>query len=410
MKKIVYSLMCLSTTMAFAQNSILNASSPQTFREEREIKKDSIASPLKYGFIEDKDILRSMVVWEIIDMNDKINQPFYHNNDGLVAQNKSLYQVLLDAVNNGKIKEVYAGDDFTSRLTPEQIVTATSAVQVADYFSQTLNENKIEDATANSLQKYFSSILNSTDADISSLKAFYGTRLEDILLVNDGSAATATQEAPAETTTTKKGKKKKTTKAASKPVNIPPGTVLVKLDGSWYKINRNDISANVDKIVTGTEKVKALKIMGMWYVDKRDAQLRYRLLGIAAMGEDPNAAKLRASQAQALAEAGQPVDNTTMGGAEDLIDLFWIYYPDARQVLSSNFIFNSKNTTSDITFDDVLNQRRFSSIIYKSDNGLGRAGSGVIDEYIPNDAEGQLEESDRIKAQILQMENDMWNY
>ena len=41
---------------------------------------------------------------------------------------------------------------------------------------------------------------------------------------------------------------------------------------------------------------------------------------------------------------------------------------------------------------------------------MGRGGSGFIDEYIPNDAEGQLEESDRIKAQILQMENDMWNY
>ena len=59
--------------MVFGQNSILNASSPQTFREEREAKKDSIGKPLKYSFIEDKDILRSMVVWEIIDMNDKIN-------------------------------------------------------------------------------------------------------------------------------------------------------------------------------------------------------------------------------------------------------------------------------------------------------------------------------------------------
>ena len=129
------------------------------------------------------------------------------------------------------------------------------------------------------------------------------------------------------------------------------------------------------------------------------------------MGEDPNAAKLRASQAAALAEAGQPVENTSLGGgADDLIDLFWIYYPDARQVLSSNYIFNAKNSTSDITFDDVLNARRFSSVIYKTDNGMGRAGSGIIDEYIPNDAERQLEESDRIKAQILQMENDLWNY
>ena len=410
MKKIIYSLICLTSTMVFGQNSILNASSPQTFREEREAKKDSIGKPLKYSFIEDKDILRSMVVWEIIDMNDKINQPFYHNADGLVSQNKSLYQVLLDAVNNGKIKEVYQSDDFTSRLTPEQIVSATSAVQVADYFSQTLNENKIEESAANSLKKYFTSAINSTDADISSIKAFYGTRLEDVLLLNDGSSP-VTQEAPAEeTTTTKKGKKKKSTKkAAPKAVNIAPGTVLVKLDGSWYKINRNDISSNVDKIVTGTEKVKALKLMGMWYVDKRDTQLRYRLLGIAAMGEDPNAAKLRASQAAALAEAGQPVE-AAAGGAEDLIDLFWIYYPDARQVLTSNYIFNAKNSTSDISYDDVLNARRFSAVIYKSDNGLGRGGSGIIDEYIPADADGQLDESDRIKAQILQMENDLWNY
>jgi hypothetical protein len=37
-----------------------------------------------------------------------------------------------------------------------------------------------------------------------------------------------------------------------------------------------------------------------------------------------------------------------------------------------------------------LMQGDFLLIIYKTDNGLGRGGSGVIDEYIPNDAEGQL--------------------
>ena len=98
MKKIVFNFLLLSSSFALAQTSVLNATSPEKFREEREAKKDSLAAPLKYGFIEDKDVLKSMVVWEIIDMNDKINQPFYHNNDGLVAQNKSLYQVLIDAV------------------------------------------------------------------------------------------------------------------------------------------------------------------------------------------------------------------------------------------------------------------------------------------------------------------------
>ena len=82
--------------------NILNAKSPSTYRKYRDMLKvkvgDSLVSvknkPIDYGFIEDKDVLRSMVVWEIIDMNEKINQPFYHNADGLVTSNKSLYQIL----------------------------------------------------------------------------------------------------------------------------------------------------------------------------------------------------------------------------------------------------------------------------------------------------------------------------
>ena len=404
MKKILYTLIGLSTTLSFAQNSILNSKSPQTYREEREVKKDSI-TPIKYGFIEDKDIFRNMVVWEIIDMNDKINQPFYHNNDGLAAQNKSLYQILLDAVNSGKISEVYQGDDFTTRLTPEGIASATSSVQVSDYFAEVLNQNRIEDAAANKLLPYFKSLRGSGNDAVNSLFAKYGSRLEDVM----GYTGSGTPAASEETVTTGKGKKKKTVTKKGQAAQINPDTVLVKLDGVWYKINKNDIAVNVDKIVTNSEKVKAIKLMGMWYVDKRDAQLRYRLLGIAAMGEDPNAAALKASQMQAMAEAGQ-TPGTAANQTSDLIDLFWIYYPDARKVLASNYIFNAKNSSSDISFDDVLNARRFSSVIYKTDNGMGKGGSGVIDEYIPNDAEGQLEESDRIKAQILQMENDMWNY
>lgn len=405
MKKIIYSLICLSSAMAFGQNSILNANSPQTFRDDREIKKDSI-TPLKYGFIEDKDILRSMVVWEIIDMNDKINQPFYHNADGLVSQNKSLYQILLDAVNSGKIKEVYSGDDFTTRLTPEGIAAATSVPMVDDYFTEIMNANKIEDAEAQRLLKYFTSLKGAGNKQVDGMFMKYSTRLADVLEYNGAAQPAATEE----TVTTGKGKKKKTVKKTTKAPFIEPGTMLVNLDGSWYKIKKSDVEANVGFSETKTEKVKALKLMGMWYIDKRDTQLRYRLLGIAAMGEDPNSAILKAERARQMQESGAPVDPSILNEASDLIDLFWIYYPDARQVLSSNYIFNAKNSTSDITFDDVLNARRFSSVIYKTDNGMGRGGSGIIDEYIPNDAEGQLEESDRIKAQILQMENDMWNY
>ena len=291
--------------------SILNAKSPEAFREYRETgmlqQGDSVVSmrnqPLKYGFIEDKDILKSMVVWEIIDMNDKLNQPFYHNEDGLVSQNKSLYQLLFDAINDGKITEVYDDEMFMTRLSPDAIASRIKNEVMSDAGIDRLNE-----------------------------------------------AGTLTEDEKREFT-------------------------------------------NVYE--TKTENVKVLKIKGMWYIDRRDSQMKYRLLGIAAMGQDP-------STMGQYGPDGQPI-----ASKDELIDLFWVYYPDAREVLANSVVFNNKNLSSDITFDDILNARRFSTIIYKSDNGLG---NGVIKDYIPRDADAQLEESERIKAQILQMENDMWNY
>ena len=291
--------------------SILNAKSPEAFRKYRDLnmikKGDSVVSnlkePLKYGFIEDKDILKSMVVWEIIDMNDKINQPFYHNGDGLISNNRSLYQLLFDAINDGRITEVYDDELFMTRLAPEAI------------------QSRIKNAVMS---------------------------VGGIDRLNEAGALTEEEQ--------------------KEYTNV-------------YE--------------TKTENVKVLKIKGMWYIDRRDCQMKYRLLGLAAMGQDP------ATMGQ-YGPDGQP-----LASKDELIDLFWVYYPDARDVLANAVVFNIKNLASDITFDDLLNARRFSTVICKSDNGLG---NGVIKDYIPNDADAQLEESERIKAQILQMESDMWNY
>ncbi|SEV90412.1 gliding motility associated protien GldN [Kaistella antarctica] len=291
--------------------SILNAKSPESFRKYRDLNMikqgDSMVSnkitPLDYGFIEDKDILKSMVVWEIIDMNDKINQPYYHNEDGLVSQNKSLYQILFDAINDGQIKEVYDDEMFMTRLNPDAIQS----------------------------------------------------RIKNEVMSNAG----------------------------------------IDRINEVGKLSDDEIKEFTNVYETKTENVKVLKIKGMWYIDRRDSQMKYRLLGIAAMGQDP-------SLMGQFGPDGQP-----LATQDELIDLFWVYYPDAREVLANSVAFNNKNLSSDITFDDLLNARRFSTIIYKSDNGLG---NGVIKDYIPNDADEQLEESERIKAQILQMESDMWSY
>lgn len=312
MKKYISSLLVLVSGFALSQ-TILNASSPEEFRRMRaeNTRKigDSIVSnkvtPLEYGYVDEKDILKSMFVWEIIDLNDKLNQPFYYDNpDGLQSKTtRSLYQILLDAALDGKIEEVYEDENFSVKSTPEGIRKKLESVRVDD---------------------------------------------ELIELINSG--VTPTEE-----------QKKQYT----------------------------------DLIRTTTDKVKVLKIMGMWFIDKRDGQLKYRPLGIAAMGPDPS------SQGRLDAE-GKPLT-----GSDELVDLFWVYYPKARDILANNYVYNRKNSSADLSFDDLINARRFSSVIYKSSSGMG---DGVIDDYIPNNAEAQIEESDRIKAQILKMENEMWNY
>ncbi|UMQ41282.1 gliding motility protein GldN [Chryseobacterium sp. Y16C] len=312
MKKYISSLLVLVSGFALSQ-TILNASSPEEFRQMRaeNMRKvgDTVISnkvkPLEYGFVDDKDVLKSMFVWEIIDLNDKINQPFYYDNpNGLLSKNtRSLYQILLDAALSGQIEEVYDDEDFTTKLSPEGIKKRLEKV-----------------------------VLNDAAIDI-----------------------------------------------------LQSGRQLTEQEKKEY----------TDYFQTTTDKVKVLKIMGMWFIDKRDGQMKYRPLGIAAMGPDPAVQGVYDAEGKAIA------------GKDELIDLFWVYYPKARDILANNYVFNRKNSAADLSFDDIINARRFSSVIYKSSSGLG---DGSIKDYVPRNAEEQIEESDRIKGQILEMENELWNY
>ena len=140
MKKYFSTLAVVVSGIMFSQ-TILNAKSPEEFRrmlDEKTIQVgDSIVSkkvtPLSYGYVNEKDILKAVYVWELIDLNDKINQPFYYNNtESFSAQNKSLYTVLLQSALNGDFKEVYDDENFTTRLDKEGIVRKLRYEKLAD--------------------------------------------------------------------------------------------------------------------------------------------------------------------------------------------------------------------------------------------------------------------------------------
>ncbi|MFW2377047.1 MAG: gliding motility protein GldN, partial [Cellulophaga baltica] len=62
-----------------AQANILNAKRPEEIgkKTESQIEKDNDA-PLDYGYVDDRDILWSKTVWEVIDLDERVNFPLYY--------------------------------------------------------------------------------------------------------------------------------------------------------------------------------------------------------------------------------------------------------------------------------------------------------------------------------------------
>ena len=134
------------------------------------------------------------------------------------------------------------------------------------------------------------------------------------------------------------------------------------------------------------EDVSDYKIKGYWYFDKRQSEMKYRLLGICPVTPDVY----------------------TLGKEEqDYIELFWVFFPDAREVLHNANSFNDKNSAMPISFDHLLNSRRFSAVIYKEENVYGDRD---IEGYIKDNSQLQLLESERLKDKIRNFESDMWTY
>ncbi|WP_445954772.1 type IX secretion system ring protein PorN/GldN [Yeosuana sp.] len=142
-------------------------------------------------------------------------------------------------------------------------------------------------------------------------------------------------------------------------------------------INRREITA---------ADIKEYRIKGLWYFDKRQAEMKYRLLGIAPVAPDVN---------------------TIDQEVPDLVPLFWVFFPDARNVLHEAKAFNNENSSMPYSFDHILNARRFQGYIYKEENVHG---DRAVSEYIAQNALMQLLESNRIKDKIRDFELDMWTY
>ena len=133
----------------------------------------------------------------------------------------------------------------------------------------------------------------------------------------------------------------------------------------------------------GSGDITSYNIKGMWYFDKRRGELMYRLLGIQPIGKN-------------IKDPDDEVKKT---------ELFWIWYPSIREILHTELVFNDTSNTNRISFDQLLLSRRFSSYIYKEDNLFN---DRKIEDY-KRKGLNYILESQRIKDEILNFEQDLWN-
>ncbi|WP_461533805.1 type IX secretion system ring subunit PorN/GldN [Sinomicrobium sp.] len=287
-------LISLTAWEMSGQANILNASKPEDIgvKSQAQISEGDDV-PLEYGYVEDRDIMWSKMVWEVIDLNERVNFPLYYPIDGTSGAlgRQSLYDVLVTNIKNGNLKDIYTDSYFTERRNFGELEATLATVDTTDLGYEQVNA---------------------------------GEQVSEMY------------------------------------------------------IDRREISS---------ADIVEYRIRGMWYFDKRQGELKYRLLGIAPVAPDVNF-------------MDQGIDD-----GSNLVELFWVWYPSARKVLHAAKAFNANNSGRPISFDHLLNARRFNAVIYKEDNVYG---DREIRDYIPDNAMFQLMEAQRIKEEIRNFEQDVW--
>lgn len=151
-------------------------------------------------------------------------------------------------------------------------------------------------------------------------------------------------------------------------IQIDPTTYETKYKVVYNKINPDDI--------------KRYRVKEDWYFDRQYSVLKVRILGIAPLKDVTN-------------EAGEFLYEQP---------LFWIRYPDCREYLARHRAFIEGNDSNPMSWEDLFEQRRFSSYVWKESNVHNRR----LQDYLQGI--DLLLEGEKIKAEIFNYEHDLWSY
>jgi len=145
----------------------------------------------------------------------------------------------------------------------------------------------------------------------------------------------------------------------------------------------------VDRTIEGEvrgEEIKQIMIKEEWFFNKQTSTMNVRIIGLCPIQEYYRDEDINHENVQRRM-------------------VFWIYYPEARELLASNSVLNTWNTAYNTSFDDVFIKRRFNSYVVKESNVFN---DRAISQYLTG--RDAMLESKRIEQEIFNYEQNLWEY
>jgi len=163
--------------------------------------------------------------------------------------------------------------------------------------------------------------------------------------------------------------------------------IMESVAGKTDTITVTDPITNVEtqKITTrdfDPNNIRKFRLKEDWIFDRNQGQMVVRIIGIAPVKDVYD-------------------ENNVYRGPQAM---FWLYYPDIRNLLAQYEVFNPQNDVARMTWDEFFESRQFSSKITKVSNPYGQE---YKDNLTPMES---LYEGKRFSEEVFNKEADMWVY
>lgn len=164
-----------------------------------------------------------------------------------------------------------------------------------------------------------------------------------------------------------------------------------------------------------SDRITAYNIKEDWFFDKERSMLDKRIIAIAPVTQFTMypADQITSRRGSPIVKLGADMISKSATNTKQVVtssvevseyEMFWLYFPELRNVMVNYYVYNNQSDAQWMSFDDFFWKRLFSAQIYKATDQFDR---DIEDYRYGVDA---LYEAQKIKETMRTWETDLWHY